>query len=168
MITNSKILKPVAILLIGSIFLASCASTTMIHSEPSGAQVFIDDEHVGETPYEYKDKKIVGTCLTVRLEKEGYNPFYSSFCRDEEANVGAIIGGFLVLVPYLWAMNYKPIHRYELTPKVEEGQGIDKEKEQKKTKAERLRELKRLLDENILTQEEFEKEKKKILEEDER
>jgi predicted Zn-dependent peptidase len=34
-----------------------------------------------------------------------------------------------------------------------------------KSKADRLRELKKLLDEKIITQEEFEKEKKKILDE---
>jgi len=39
---------------------------------------------------------------------------------------------------------------------------------QAKSKADRLRELKQLLDEKILTQEEYEKEKMKILDEDEK
>jgi hypothetical protein len=40
------------------------------------------------------------------------------------------------------------------------------QKNETKSKADRLRELKQLLDENILTQEEYEIEKKKILDED--
>jgi hypothetical protein len=36
--------------------------------------------------------------------------------RNEEFNVGACIGGVLVLFPFLWIMNYKPEHTYELTP----------------------------------------------------
>jgi hypothetical protein len=36
--------------------------------------------------------------------------------RNEQFSVGACIGGVLVLVPFLWIMEYKPEHSYELTP----------------------------------------------------
>ena len=164
-------IKTVSLLLAGAILLTSCASTTMIQSNPSGAKVYLDGEPVGTTPYTHRDTKIVGSTTTVKLEKEGYDPLYTSFSRDEEADVGAIIGGFFFIVPYLWTMKYKPTHTYELTPSSGKEQPIIKtnpQQNQTKSKVERLRELKQLLDEKIITQEEYEKEKKKILEENEK
>ncbi len=161
--------KAITLLLASSILLASCSSTTLIQSNPSGAKVYLNGEPVGTTPYTHKDTKIVGSTTTVQLEKEGYDPLHTSFSRDEAVDVGAIIGGLFVLVPFLWTMKYKPTHTYELKassdneqPKVE----ATPQKVQNRPKSLRLRELKRLLDDKILTQEEFEIEKKKILEED--
>jgi len=141
----------------------------MIHSIPSGAKVYLNNEPVGTTPYEYTDTKIVGSTNYVKLTKEGYDPLHSSFSRNEEADVGAIVAGVFVVIPLLWAMKYKPSRTYELFP--ETGKDSPKielsteEEEPVKSKAERLRELKELLDEKIITQKEFETEKKKILEE---
>lgn len=163
--------KTISLLLAGSILLTSCVSTTMIQSNPSGAKVYLNGEPVGTTPYTHRDTKIVGSTTTVKLEKEGYDPLNTSFSRDEEADVGAIIGGIFVLVPFLWTMKYKPTHTYELTPSSGNEQPIIKtnpQQNQAKSKADRLRELKQLLDEKVITQEEYEKEKKKILEEDEK
>ena len=109
-------LKTVAIFLAGTILLSSCASTTMIQSTPSGAKLYLDGENVGKTPYSHTDTKIVGSTTTVRLEKEEYETFNTSFSRIEEADVGAIIGGLLVWVPFLWTMKYKQSHTYELEP----------------------------------------------------
>ena len=163
--------KMISLLLAGSILLTSCASTTMIQSNPSGAKVYLNGEPMGTTPHIHRDTKIVGSTTTVKLEKEGYDPLNTSFSRDEEVDVGAIIGGLFVLVPFLWTMKYKPTHTYELTPSSGNEQPIIKtnpQQNQTKSKADRLRELKQLLDEKVITQEEYEKEKKKILEEDEK
>lgn len=163
--------KTISLLLAGSVLLTSCASTTMIQSNPSGAKVYLNGESVGTTPYTHRDTKIVGSTTTVKLEKEGYDPLTTSFSRDEEVDVGAIIGGIFVLVPFLWTMKYKPTHTYELTSSSGNEQQIIKtspQQNQTKSKADRLRELKQLLDEKVITQEEYEKEKKKILEEDEK
>ena len=163
--------KMISLFLAGSILLTSCASTTMIQSNPSGAKVYLNGEPVGTTPYTHRDTKIVGSTTTVKLEKDGYDPLNTSFSRDEEVDVGAIIGGIFVLVPFLWTMKYKPTHTYELTPSSGNEQKVIKttpQQNQTKSKADRLRELKQLLDEKIITQEDYEKEKKKILEEDEK
>ncbi len=159
--------KTVSLFLAGTILLSSCASTTMIQSIPSGAKVYLNGEPVGKTPYSHTDTKIVGSTTTVKLEKEGYEPLNTSFSRNEEADVGAIIGGIFVLIPFFWTMKYKPTHTYELSPILDNNQTtISKENQQNtKSKVDRLRELKQLLDEKIITQEEYEKEKKKILEE---
>lgn len=157
----------ISLLLAGSILLTSCASTTVIQSHPSGAKVYLDGESVGTTPYSHRDTKIVGSTIMVKIEKEGYETFNTYFSRDEEVDIGAIIGGFFVLVPFLWAMKYKPAHTYELTPISNNNQLIPQE-EQIKSKVDKLRDFKQLLDDKVITQEEFEKEKKKILEEDEK
>lgn len=152
------------------IFLSSCASTTLIRSEPRGATLFINGEKVGTTPYQHTDTKIVGSTNHVVLKKEGYEDFVTVFSRDEEADVGAIIGGIFFLFPFLWTMKYKPEHSYEMTP-LFDSPAIEADTpgsvEKPKSKADELRELKELLDEKIITKEEFEEGKKKILERDE-
>lgn len=161
--------KAVSLILVASIFLTACGSTTIIQSMPSGARVYLNGEPVGTTPYAHRDTKIVGTMTAVKLEKEGYNPLFTSFSRDEEADVGAIIGGVFFLFPFLWTMKYKPFRTYELTPEsdfYDSTEHFPLQQDQFKSKAERLRELKQLLDEKVITQEEFDKEKKKILNED--
>lgn len=158
-------LKSVSLVLATSLLLASCSSSTVINSSPNGAKVYIDGSLVGTTPYKYSDSKIVGSTTTVRLEKEGYDTFLGSFSRSEQADVGAIIGGLLVFIPFLWTMKYNSERTYELTPS-----GGTKTVEVKKengtftkSKSEELKALKQLLDDNAITIEEYEKEKKKIL-----
>jgi hypothetical protein len=143
----------------------------MIQSNPSGAKVYLNGEAVGTTPYTHQDTKTSGSTTTVKLEKEGYEPLNTSFTRNEEVDAGAIIGGIFFLVPFFWTMRYKPMHTYELTPSAADVQPTIKRNQQlnqTQSKANRLRELKQILDEKVITQEEYEKEKKKILEEDER
>jgi hypothetical protein len=167
---KTMITKAIALLLSGSIIFTGCVSTTMIQSVPTGAKLYLDGEPVGTTPYTHADTKIVGSMTSVKLEKEGYEPMNTFLSRNEEVDVGAIIGGIICWVPFLWVMKYRPAHTYEMTAITGTGQlksTPQVQPDQARTKAERLRELKELLDENIITQEEYEKEKKKILEEDE-
>jgi hypothetical protein len=159
--------KVISFSLAVAILFASCSSSTMIVSNPSSAKLYVDDEMVGETPYRHRDSKIVGSTTSVKIEKEGYMPHFSEFTKNEEADVGAIIGGLFVWIPFLWTMKYKAVHNYELKP-IPTVIDIKTESEQiqnnSKSKAVRLRELKQLLDEKIITADDFEKEKAKILE----
>ncbi len=118
---------------------------------------------VGTTPYPHTDTKIVGSTTMLRLEKEGYETLNTSFSRDESADVGAIIGGFLILVPFLWTMKYNPVHSYELIEKQKGTDGTSKVTPSVKSATERLRELKQLLDEKLISQEEYDTAKAKIL-----
>jgi hypothetical protein len=113
---KKQIIQFVALILSTSILLSSCASTTVFQTSPSGAKLYLNDELVGNTPYTYSDTKIVGTTTIVKIKAEGYEDFNYVLKRNEEANVGAIIGGILVLVPFLWVMDYKPMHNFELVP----------------------------------------------------
>lgn len=163
--------QSLSLLLAGVILMSSCASTTVIQSQPSGAKLYLNGEPVGTTPYTHRDSKIVGSTTVVKLEKEGFAPLVTSFTKDEEVDINAVVGGVFFLVPFLWTMKYKPSHTYELTAISDNNQIINKpdsSNNQLKSKADRLRELKQLLDEKLITQDDYEKAKKKILEEDEK
>jgi hypothetical protein len=93
---------------------ASCTSSTTIYSNVPGAKVYLDGEYVGSTPYTMSDTKIVGSTTAVRIEAPGYEPAIGAIRRNEEFSVGACIGGVFLLVPFLWIMEYKPSHNFEL------------------------------------------------------
>ena len=168
---KSLFLKSAVILLTVTVFMSGCASSTMISSIPSGAKVFINGESVGTTPYLYTDTKIVGSLINVDLIKEGYEPLYTSFTRTEEVNPGAIVGGVFFLFPFLWTMDYKPSHNYELVPLAALSQNEEvlspqvQEPKITGSKIQRLKELKQMLDEKLITEQEYNKEKQKILDE---
>jgi hypothetical protein len=162
----NKSTKVISFSLAVVIFFTSCSSSTMIVSNPANAKLYVDGEMVGQTPYRHTDSKIVGSTTDIRIEKEGYKPFLTDISKNEEADIGAIIGGLLVWVPYLWALKYKSSHTYNLQPLVAETetQPNTPKTQNSSSKVVKLRELKQLLDEKIITAEEFEKEKAKILE----
>jgi hypothetical protein len=110
---RSKPVSPSAILLLVSILFSSCSSWAMVQSIPSGAKVYHDSEYSGTTPYLMKDMKISWSKTRVELKKEGYKKFRPTLTKDEGVNVGAVIGGLVVWVPFLWVMDYKPNHTYE-------------------------------------------------------
>lgn len=97
---------------------AGCASSTVIQSQPPGARVFLNNVPVGTTPYTMTDANIVGTATQVRLEYPGYQPLTTYIVRSEELDALAFIGGFFLLVPFLWMMKYSPSHFYQLQPEV--------------------------------------------------
>jgi hypothetical protein len=143
------------------VLITGCSSTTLIQSIPEGAKLYLDGEPVGTTPYSLRDTKITGSSTIVKLTMEGYEPLISTLTKDEEINTGAVVGGVFFLIPFLWTMQYKPVHNYELN-KITENNAIIVDKNASIT--DKLKELKKLLEEGLLTQEEFEKIKKKLLE----
>ena len=164
-----------------SLFLSSCVSSTMIQSEPDGAKLYINNVYVGETPYQMSDQKIAMTCTAIRIEKEGYRTVQTMICKDEEIDVPAAVGGLFFTPIWLWVYKYYPMHNYVLQPLNKQNDYFDENDDDFKeytvddtqpnrnqeTKAQKLRELKALFDDGVLTQEEYEKEKKKILDEEE-
>jgi hypothetical protein len=112
--------KPVRSVIALSLLLAfgltACTSSTVIRSNVPGARVYLNDMYVGNTPYVMSDTKIVGSTTRVRIEAEGYEPYRGVITRNEVFDVGACIGGVLVLFPFLWIMGYQPDRLYELGP----------------------------------------------------
>ncbi|WP_375445720.1 PEGA domain-containing protein [uncultured Fibrella sp.] len=178
-VENTK--TSLSLLAAGVVLFSSCSSSTVITSQPAGAKLFVNGQYKGTTPYQYSDTKIVGSTTDLRLEKDGFEPFQVPLVRNERADAGAIVGGVFFLFPFLWTMKYDPDHTYQLRPL----NGVDQpvatppasmaqplygvpnasaaQATGTKSKADRLRDIKKLYDEKILTEKEYESEKKKIL-----
>lgn len=172
-----------AILLSGCLLFAGCGSTTVIRTVPSGAKLYMDNEYMGTTPYDHFDTKIVGSKTNLHFKMEGYEEFDITLSRSEEVDVGAAVASFFVFpIPLLWIMKYKPIHTYELTPLngeiaddvtiapeqaiYSDGSTSSDDKAMNDDKIMRLKQLKQMLDVNILTQAEFDTLKSLVLNND--
>ena len=106
----------IAALLLFAATMIGCSSSTMIRSEPPGAKLYMNEQYKGETPYLYTDQKIVGSDTRIRLTLDGYHDLETIMSRDEKLDVGALVGGVFFVVPWLWVMEYDPVHTYELKP----------------------------------------------------
>jgi hypothetical protein len=91
----------------------ACSSTTTIRTTDPEAKIYIDGEMKGRGVVTHSDTKIVGSTTSVRIEKDGCEPLYTSFSRNEEFDAGACAGGVFVLVPFLWIQKYKPERTFE-------------------------------------------------------
>jgi hypothetical protein len=155
------------------ILMTSCVCSTLIQSNPPGAKVTIDGMPAGVTPLDYSDMKIVASTTEIKLEKPGFETKYVRLEKNEQVDVGALIGGLICYVPFLWIMRYSPYHNYELEPLAKtDFQNAPSQQEQNSTplqnsnlKIEKMRELKKMLDENLISKEDFEKQKERILNE---
>jgi hypothetical protein len=127
-----------------------CSSTTVLNSRPPGAKLYLNDDFKGTTPFEYSDTKIVGSTTSVKLTLEGYDDFHTTLHRDEQVNVGALIGGLFVLVPFLWIMDYDNQHTYEL----HKTQATTDTPELPELEA-KLKSFKKMLDDGTITQDEY-------------
>lgn len=156
-------LKAISIFTAATVLLSSCVSTTLIQSNPSGADVYIDSQKKGTTPYSYSDTKIVGAFTNITLKKEGYQDLNVTLVRNERADVGAIIGGCLVFVPFLWTMQYDPTHNYELTAGSNQSTGTNTGTNQTSNSTNELVKLQTLLDQNAITKDDYTTLKVKIL-----
>jgi hypothetical protein len=103
----------VAAALLTASSIVACSSTTMIRSTDPEAKIYVDGELKGRGTVTHTDTKIVGSTTSVRIEKDGCEPQYYTFSRNEEFDAGACAGGVFVLVPFLWIQKYKPERTYE-------------------------------------------------------
>lgn len=155
-------MRAICLLLAFAVLMSSCASTTLIQTEPSEADVYIDRVKVGKTPYPYSDTKIVGSSTIFTFKKKGYKDFNYVLTRNEQADVGAIIGGVLFLFPFLWTMRYYPQRTFELEP---DQSRLDFKTDMTSSPqaARELSNLKDLHDARVLTQQEYNSIKERIL-----
>ena len=87
-----------------------------MQSQPPGARVFLNGVPVGTTPYTMTDTNMTGTATQVRFEYPGFEPFNTMIVRSEELDPLALIGGILLLVPFLWILGYQPTHFFTMQP----------------------------------------------------
>ena len=109
-------IKKSVVLLATTSFIAGCSSSTVIHSRPEGAKLYVEGVYVGKTPYKYTDMKLVGSRTPLELKMDGYETLDTHLSKSERPDIGAIVGGFFFTVPFLWTLEYQPEHTYELEP----------------------------------------------------
>ena len=103
--------------------LSACSSTTTIRSSDPDARIYVNGEYVGTGKANYTDRKVAFSNNEVTLRKDGCEANSYSFRRNEDPDGGAIIGGLLVGVPFLWVTEYKDERAYEFhceAPETEE------------------------------------------------
>jgi hypothetical protein len=102
-----------AYLIMSLLLLSACSSTTTIRSSDPDARIYVNGEYVGTGQANYTDRKVAFSNNEVTLKKKGCVSADYSFRRNEDPDGGAIVGGILVGVPFLWVTEYKDEHAYE-------------------------------------------------------
>jgi len=159
--------QSIALILSLTLFLSACGTTSLIQTQPTGAKVFADEMYLGQSPVRYRESKIIFSNTYLRFEKEGFETLHVKIVKNENVAIIPLLAGCIFVLPWLWALRYDSYRTYELKKTIQPEiitdpgfQGISV------SKAEQLRELKKLLDEGVITFAEFEAEKKKILNEE--
>ena len=96
-----------------AVLLAGCASSTVIRSSDPDARIYVNGEYVGTGKARYSDRKVSFAKNDVTLLKDGCEPMKYDFRRNEDPDIGAIVGGFFLTVPFLWTLEYKDERAYE-------------------------------------------------------
>jgi hypothetical protein len=82
-----------------------CAETAMIRSEPTGANVFIDDQLAGKTPFPFRVDRGEIRDYNLRIEKAGYEPVGDIITPRIAA--GRAVGAFFTVgIVYLFRSPY--------------------------------------------------------------
>lgn len=159
------------------VFGTSCATLltgtqqrVSIDSNPQGADIIIDGQKLGVTPSKVKVDRDLNALLEdgkeIELEMQGYRK--NGYVLDATINPIVILNTVNLM---FWGIDiitgavtkYDNYYTFELIPFDSNVVTPDSKKED--DKYDKLIKLKKLLDDGVITQEEFEKEKAKILEE---
>ena len=173
------------------LLLLGCASYTVIKTLPDGAKVKKGEQLMGITPYEFWDRDLSYTETTYTLQMEGYKDRQITITKNVLYIHRLILPPILGLP---WLFGYQPTYFFDLEKAVKNRQRLNPEisdkmdtiTEDKKlsisdipssshlgTKPrnadfsesnQKLRELRKLKDEGLLTEKEYEKKRKEIVE----
>lgn len=104
------------LLISGALAMSGCASTILLRTDPTGADIYVDGIYHGPSPVPYTDTEIVGATHQIEARLPGYETLYATFRRNGNANIGAIIGGLCLWIPFLWVLDYPTTAIYRLRP----------------------------------------------------
>ncbi len=109
------------VVLFGFAYLATgCASKMMIKTMPEGADVYVDGEHLGESPATYEGKSgLPDKTITVEAKKQGYKDAQKTVKR--EADIAQVVIGILFFLPAIfWAWYWPDETTLKLEPAEQE------------------------------------------------
>jgi hypothetical protein len=163
------------IVLLPLLLLLGCASTTYIKTFPSGANVYEGDALMGVTPYMHWDREATGpenAGKTFTLRKQGYADKKITIQKDVLNIPRLFFPAPIFSLP--WAYDYKEEYSFELEPigqrrapfphkisNQRSGAVVDDQPYSESSR--KLRELKKLNDEGLLTNEEYEMKRAEII-----
>ncbi|MCA9545714.1 MAG: hypothetical protein KC613_15020 [Myxococcales bacterium] len=94
-------------LLILTLSTTGCVSHTRITTEVNATIIEADSGRaIGTGQGDYSDSKPVWGSTTFRIEKEGCETKELTIHRSDDISVGMVIGGFFLIIPWLWAGDY--------------------------------------------------------------
>ena len=94
---------------------SGCSTMVTIQSEPPGADIILNNQKVGKTPFAVRLSDFAFNSYDVTLKKEGFSDFQGRIAK--EAKAGAIIGGVFVGIPFLWCYGPQPYQTFYLSEK---------------------------------------------------
>ena len=89
-----------------------CSTMVRIETEPSGADVYVNDVKIGKSPVEQEYSNFVGNQYYVRIERKGYRTIRTKL--DKEFKVGAFVGGLFIWPIWLWVWGPSEMQYCEL------------------------------------------------------
>ena len=96
-------------LIVAGLLIAGCASRTRITTEVNATIIVADTgKAIGTGTADYQDKKPVWSSTTFRIEKEGCKTKDLTINRSDDMNIGMLLAGCLLIVPWLWSGDYDP------------------------------------------------------------
>ena len=101
------------LLILSAMLATACTSSAEIRSSDPDSRIYVNGEQLGAGHAHYSYQKVAFSKNNVEIRKNGCAAENYSFRRSEEADVGAIVGGILWTVPFLWVTEYKPHHGYD-------------------------------------------------------
>jgi len=90
---------------------AGCSTMVTIQSDPPGADIILNNQKIGKTPFAVKLSDFAFNSYDVLLKKDGYVDFHGRVAK--EAKAGAIVGGFFLWgIPWLWCYGPQPYQTF--------------------------------------------------------
>jgi hypothetical protein len=117
-----KIVKSIAkhsIVFVLIVALVSCSTMVTINSEPEGAEVYLDQRYMGDTPITKELSNLITHQYRIRLEKEGYKTIRGELQKEIKPGI-LVVGILLTWIPLLWVYGPQEHHFYKLQPKTGE------------------------------------------------
>lgn len=161
------------IIVLSAFVLFGCSSTTYIKTIPSGARVYDGDVLKGFTPYMYWDREAFKHSKTFTLQKEGYKN-KSITIQKTDFNPLKLIAPPILSLPWIYDYPFDYVFELERSGKTdtESAQSFStssKSETQPKSSnpsgySQKLRDLKKLKDEGLLTEKEYEQKRRTIIE----